>query len=737
MGKTFARITKIVVALIILLIVAAIIASKVIDPNKYKSEITKIVSENTNRDFVISGDISWSVFPSIAINVQDTSLGNIKGFKGKLVTIENLSVKLKILPLLKKQVSIKGLRIDGLNLAIIRNKDGSTNIDDFINDDAMPNQSKLEDINKAYISNAKFDANKEIFQQVKLNSETEKFRLPKLNLGDIDISNSNVSWNDNLKKDSYTLSNIKIKTKGLDLAKNSKLPPIRLGTKLLSSKSEYPVNFSVKAILNPVKMHLKLDPLEIKISDMTTKISGEIKDPLGDLSLIGKLEIPKFSPVTAFNDKNLPEKFSLQSKLKYTNDKASLSSLKAIVDNGNCTGNVDADLGKINKVKFDLKAEDFNFDKLVQLIGAISTAGLDPDTLKKQNNRKSKSVEIIPIKIVQTLSLDGSLKATNTTLPNGIKVDSVDMMVRGDKGLINANPISIKLGDTVHNYEIKLDATTNTPIYEATGEAKHFEISKLVQAFGQDKVISGTAEYSIALIFRGNNINAIKRSLSGATKFKVTDGNIYGINVKETIDKTVNAAKDLYEIAKGSNKFNIAKVLASNTKKYNVAPKKDDITPFKQVSATSKIKAGVIYNNDLLVLSPDFKGTGSGAVSIPRNNIDYIAKVHLPQQEGAKDIEKLLREKPLEINITGPIEDPKIKPNLEGFVQIVIRGAQKSLIKSFTKKIIKRAIGGDVIEMIDNVTTAKDAKDTVTGNNSPKSEGKSNNPVNKLLDILN
>ena len=61
---------------VVLLVVVTFVLPMVVDPNDYKEEISAAVSKKTGRELTIEGDIKWSVFPSIGLELNDVTLGN-------------------------------------------------------------------------------------------------------------------------------------------------------------------------------------------------------------------------------------------------------------------------------------------------------------------------------------------------------------------------------------------------------------------------------------------------------------------------------------------------------------------------------------------------------------------------------------------------------------------------------------------------------------------------------------
>ena len=67
---------------IVLLVIATVVLPMVIDPNNYKEEISDAVAKKTGRDLTIGGEIKWTVFPSIGLELSDVTRHYPRGWCG-------------------------------------------------------------------------------------------------------------------------------------------------------------------------------------------------------------------------------------------------------------------------------------------------------------------------------------------------------------------------------------------------------------------------------------------------------------------------------------------------------------------------------------------------------------------------------------------------------------------------------------------------------------------------------
>ena len=128
--KIFAGLLGSIVAL---LVVAGIVITLYFDPNDYRDEISDKVKENTGRELNIEGAIKLSLFPWIGIELGKMELGNAAGFGPEpFARLGQADVKVKLLPLLRRELEMDTITLRGLSLSLGRNAEGVSNWDDLV-----------------------------------------------------------------------------------------------------------------------------------------------------------------------------------------------------------------------------------------------------------------------------------------------------------------------------------------------------------------------------------------------------------------------------------------------------------------------------------------------------------------------------------------------------------------------------------------------------------------------------
>jgi len=136
MKSTWIRKLLIGVGVFVLLVAAALTyLVATFDANAYKGLAIDWMKTNRDRTLVISGPIKLSVFPRLAVQVSGVSLSE-KGKADPFLTLDEASLSVDVLPLLRKQVVVDRVSARGLRVSYLRDEKGVANIDDLVSPSA-------------------------------------------------------------------------------------------------------------------------------------------------------------------------------------------------------------------------------------------------------------------------------------------------------------------------------------------------------------------------------------------------------------------------------------------------------------------------------------------------------------------------------------------------------------------------------------------------------------------------
>ena len=187
MPKTL-KVLLIAIGGLFLLVVAIVaVVAATFNPNDYKPLIIKLVQEKKQRTLSIPGEIKLTFFPRIGANLGKVAISEQNG-SGEFASVERASVSLELIPIFSKQFVVDRIKVDGLNARVHRRRDGATNFDDLL-----------------------------------AREESRSPQQVKLNIDGVTVTNSRLSYLDDIDNRKLVLSNIELTTGPIANNKKSKL----------------------------------------------------------------------------------------------------------------------------------------------------------------------------------------------------------------------------------------------------------------------------------------------------------------------------------------------------------------------------------------------------------------------------------------------------------------------------------------------------------------------------------
>ncbi len=100
----------------------------VVDVQRFKPELENKLSDITGRSVKIGSNLGLSFVPALSISFSDFTMGNPDGYLSNyFFKIDSLEARIKILPLLKKNIEFSRFIVSGLEVNLEKNRDGRDN----------------------------------------------------------------------------------------------------------------------------------------------------------------------------------------------------------------------------------------------------------------------------------------------------------------------------------------------------------------------------------------------------------------------------------------------------------------------------------------------------------------------------------------------------------------------------------------------------------------------------------
>ena len=129
------RILIAVGVLVTLFISVIVIYALTFNPNDYKPQIVRLVQEKKQRTLTLDGDIKLLFFPKLGVDLGRSWISEKNGDR-QFASLQNARFYFSWLPLLRRQVVIDGINLEGLGAILVRHPDGATNFADLLETEA-------------------------------------------------------------------------------------------------------------------------------------------------------------------------------------------------------------------------------------------------------------------------------------------------------------------------------------------------------------------------------------------------------------------------------------------------------------------------------------------------------------------------------------------------------------------------------------------------------------------------
>jgi AsmA protein len=647
------------VAVVLVLVVVIGIFVATFDPNAYKARITQGVQEATGRELAIEGEIGLTFFP-LGFSLGETRLSNAAGFGDMpFASVEEVAVRVAILPLLKNEVRIDRVVLRGLSLDLQRNAQGVTNWDDLV---PAPGEGKDE----AAAQPAEAPASQ----------PAEARPLPTIWIGGVDVSAARVSWRDaqagtEIRLDPFNLhtgafafgepmplhmdlrleqgSPVTVLTAALDaeVTADPAAGAYRVADLVLdvaASGRDIPAGRVEARLSADLVANLEAQTAEVsglRLQTLGMQLTGQavVTELLGELKVNGSIATDRFSPrdlmqrlaiaVPETSDGNVLNKAELRAGFTATPDSAALEDLTVVLDDTTLEGTASVAGFARPAVRFGLVVDAINVDRYLPPTP-------EPAPVPAAGAAAADTPIELPMALLRSLDLDGTADV-GEVIVGGIVLSDIHATLAAKNGLIRVDPLGFGLYGGVVNGKASLDARGDSPVYRSSLALRGMDMGAL-QADMLNKVwLTGQTEMDADITTSGDRLSALKRGLNGDLRFAFKDGAIQD----EKLARIVRLIETTIYEDKTAGEGGAQEVR------------------FTSLTGTAAIRNGVVSNRDLHVLTPILQAKGEGSVNLVENRMNYsfgVAKLG-----GSRTY--------LYTTVKGPLDDLSYNLDLERFAK--------------------------------------------------------------------
>ncbi|MGV8841855.1 MAG: AsmA family protein [Pseudomonas sp.] len=660
--KAFGKILGMVVLGLLLLIVALGFAlTHLFDPNDYKDEIRQLARDKANLELTLNGDIGWSLFPWLGLELQDATLASLRTPDQPFAELRQLGLSVRVMPLLRKQVQMSAIKVDGLHLSLTRDEQGHGNWEDI----GKPAPATIPPGAPASEPSAA------PAEPATTASTTQPLQL---DIDSLTLSNSRIDYHDAKSGKQYSAEAIELSSGAI---REGAAIPLKLSAffssnqPLLRARSEVQGElrfdralkryqfkdlslsgeasgepFKGKTLVFAAQGQLLLDQAA-QIAEWTgLKLSANQLRALGELKVRDLDKAPKLSgglSIASFNlrefleglGQELPEmsddkalgQVELVTRLVGSPTSLSLNELSLKLDDSSFKGSLAVSDFAKQALRVQLKGDQLNLDRYLpakakpadsarqaEVRGSVAAIGQrgNSELPTAPTQQAWSATPVVPIEPLRKLDLQVNLSLEQLTYDQ-LPIRDVQLKARSQGGLATLEDLRGKLSGGTFEVSASLDARPAVPLLSVHNRLSQVPIEPFLKSAEQPSPIKGLLALQADLTSRGNSQKAWVEGLNGSANFALTDGVLLDANLEQQLCQAIAGL---------------------NRKTLSSAPRGKD-TPFEELKGSLRFVNGVANNPDLTARLPGLRLQGDGDLDLRVLGLDYRVGIVIQGDKGA------------------------------------------------------------------------------------------------------
>lgn len=614
--------------IIVLIILALLFIPMFVDLQDYKPRVEEMVSEATGRPFSIGGEIDLSLFPWAGFSASDIHMGNPPGFQEKdFASIKSIEVRVKLLPLISKDIQVKRFVVEEPRITIEKNKSGRTNLEGLGGAAGKVPAETPDKKGKA--------------PEPKTG---EGLPIKGLAVGEFAVTDGSLLWIDHGTGERTEFSGVTLRLEDVSLDRPIQLA---LSAKLDGKPIEMKGNVGPLG-KDPGRGTIPLDIRINALNELEMNLEGNIKDPASGGQFDLAFRLPPFSPrglakaldrpfPVNTKDPSVLNKVALRAKIKGDPENVSISE-----------GVLDLD---DSKLQFSARARDFSKPDLtfnLELDRIDLDRYLPPpeekkpaEEKKKEPAVKKKETDYTPLR---KIVLDGTVNI-GELIAKGAKVQDLHMKVKANNGLFHLDPLTLKLYQGDLSSKGTFDVRQDIPKTRMALQVKGVQVSPLLQDVLKKDFLEGNTQADLDISMAGDDAEQIKRTLNGKADLLFRDGAIVGIDLAGMV-RNIKA------------KFGLAEKTTERPR-----------TDFSELHSPITINKGLVNTDNTTLASPLLRVKVAGKADLVKESLDFrVEPTFVGTLKGQGDVQERAGVT-VPVLITGSFSSPKFRPDLEGMIK--------------------------------------------------------------------
>ncbi len=686
MGKLVKWLALILLGVLLIVAIGAGILLMLLDEDRIKQELTKAAHQSTGGTLAIDGALGLSLFPQLGVSVEQLHF-TPRDQTEPLAAIGTLQLGVDFMPLFSGQINVGEITLKGLRLNLVRETNGIGNWENL-----TASEEKTTPATSV---------------QPEIPVVTRDTGAMTLAISRLHIADTEINYTDRKTGAEYQLSEFNLDSRGVNLSGGSF--PASITFSVHSSAPQLTMKFDLDTQLSG---DLQAQILELQSTKATIVTSGEptnkmpltthlatnaridlqkgtaslqkLKLGIEQLKLSGNVDIsglqsqPKLEanlqsepfnpralasslqqPVPAFtNDKALTE-LRFASDIDYSDNSARLHNLNVMLDKTQINGSIAVTDIEKQALKVKLKIDQLNLDDYRVLVADDNAV---PVSKPASKGKVVTPLPILPVEVIKKLNLDATI-SLGKLVAASVELSDIGVKATANNGVVKLSPLSARLYQGSTSFAATIDVRPQQPDWTFNGSITKVQIAPLLKATSEIDWVEGSLDFNGKLSARGNQVDALKQTVTGPAKFSLSKGVLRDMS----LDKTVCQAIALV------NGKKLTKPFAKDTQLNNI----EGSLEFGNGRLTNKAFTAGLSNTSV---------KGSGHIGLLDDSIDYRLGVRvigeLEEVDPACEVNKRYKDIYWPLRCKGSLDDKPTKLcniDSDGIEEVVKKMAGKEL----------------------------------------------------------
>ena len=550
--------------------------------------------------------------------------------KSDLASLNQAQIAVRLPALLSGNVEMQSVVVDGLNLNLIKGKDGQTNwavaeqkgsdkkaeSNDSGNDSSDSSESGPAlaiNIDSIQISNGNIryldettatEAKISNFNMLSGQVVTNAFFPIELSFNATQSvsGEQQISADGKLKAELFlNLEQQQYKVKGLDSQLTLAGKPLNGNSLTLATAADIDADLATQALnLNNLKLgvaNLNASGAIAVKNFAAPEISGNLNVAAFDLN---KLLASLGQAAVKTTDPNVLKAISFNTELSGPANTVTAKTLQLKLDDTSFNGDAAFNLANGN-ISLNLQGDKLNADRYMPPASENKAAGGNTEAQASSSNSQGYPKDpILPIDTLKGLELDTKIGLSQLHVSN-MDVSNIVLQVNAHGGLIKAIKIDADMYNGSVRNNVTIDVRKPTPVITSQKTISGIQIGDMLKAMADVDQLTGALNSKSNITVRGNSVHDFVNSMTGTANVSMKDGELHGIDMAQTVCQGMNNVSSL----------------GVDTQEV------DRSTPFANLGASARIKNGVINNPDMKAALDAMVLSGKGTVNLPKQLLDY------------------------------------------------------------------------------------------------------------------